>query len=74
MIDTLSSPELRRQAMRARALADDPACSNEERRRLMDMHVSLLGLAETANWLAGKPAGDDARQMRRAAPAESTQG
>lgn len=56
MMDTLSGPELRRYAMRCRAQADNPACSEEERRRLLDMHSSFLSLAETADWLAGKSA------------------
>jgi hypothetical protein len=74
MIDTLSSPELRRYAMRCRALADDPACSEEEGRRLMDMYFSFLSLAETANWLAGKPVrGGAARQPPQASSDESAQ-
>lgn len=60
MLDTLSGLELRRYAMRCRAQADNPACSEEERKRLAAMQVAFLTLAETADWLGGKSA--DARR------------
>jgi hypothetical protein len=64
MLDTLSGPELRRYAIRCRAQADNPACSEEERRRLMEMHVAFLTLAETADWLSGKPGCGEARKTQ----------
>ncbi|MDT3687355.1 MAG: hypothetical protein RO009_20185 [Pseudorhodoplanes sp.] len=64
MLNTLSGPELRRYAMRCRAQADNPACSEEERKRLMEMQVAFLTLAETADWLSGKSGCGEPRNMQ----------
>jgi hypothetical protein len=64
MLDTLSGPELRRYAMRCRAQADNPACSEEERKRLMEMQAAFFTLAETADWLSGKPGCGEPRKRQ----------
>ncbi len=54
MPDTLNAADLRRWAMQCMAQADDPFCGPEERTRLLTMAESLLSLAESADWLAGR--------------------
>lgn len=41
--------------MQCQAKANDPRCSQEDRARLLKMRASLLSLADTTDWLAGKP-------------------
>jgi hypothetical protein len=54
MPDLLNAAELRRMAMECAARAGD--AEPGERERLLTMRDSLLALAESADWLAGKPA------------------
>jgi hypothetical protein len=56
MPDTLNAAELRRHAMQCAARADDPSCPPAERERIMRIRESLLALARSADWLAGKAA------------------
>ena len=52
MPDTLNAAELRRWAMQCAAKAE--CCLGEERDRFLKMRESLLALAESADWLAGR--------------------
>jgi len=54
MVDAPNALELRTWALECAQRADDPACSAEERTRLLKMRASLLALAENADWLAGR--------------------
>lgn len=54
MVDMMSAAELRRWAMRCFADANDARCSGDERERLLKMYSSLLALASSADWLAGR--------------------
>lgn len=58
MPDTLNAVELRRYAMQCAARANDPFCPPAERERLIRMRESLLVLARSADWLAGKIVAD----------------
>ena len=60
MPDTLNAAELRRMAMECGALAHELGRKPAERDRYLKMQESLLALAESADWLAGRTPTDTA--------------
>jgi hypothetical protein len=54
MPDTLNAAELRRLAMQCGTRALERDCQAADRDRYLKMQESLLALAESADWLAGK--------------------
>ena len=58
MADTLNAAELRRLAIECATRAYNRDCRPADRERYLKMQESLLALAESADWLAGKTSGE----------------
>lgn len=57
MPDTLDAVELRRLAIECATRAYERECAAADRERYLKMQESLLALADSADWLAGKKVG-----------------
>jgi hypothetical protein len=72
MLDMLNAAELRRLAMECAGRAGGADCAPDERARLLTMREALLDLAANADWLAGRPIMDAARQSASATQQEAS--
>ena len=66
MPDTLNAAELRRMAMECSTRAHERNCKAADRDRLLKMQESLLALADSADWLEGRKAGEFGAQTTAA--------